>query len=259
MKRCLWQSIVLIVCVLLQPVSQNCFAGEEQVSSPSVYVVQRKAFLRTGKLELTPMFSTSFSDQFVQTLGVSGSLSWHLSEVFALELFGGYLAPSESELTQEINRISRLQPEFAKLTQLLWAAGVGVQWSPIYGKIRLFNKSLGNFAFYLGLGGGIGQTRVQCTQGERLDPQQFGDAFCPRPGGNEIVYEPEVTRFVASVSGGARVDIRNWLAIKVELRDYVFATRTYRPDSDDATLTDTIKNNLFLQMGLSFLFFGPSN
>jgi outer membrane beta-barrel protein len=235
----------------------------------TIYAVQRKAYLVNRKIELTPFFAATFSDRFVQTFAPALSVTYHVAENFGLEVFGGYMFPSESDLTTEILDDGKLTPEIAKLTQMLWAAGLGVQWSPIYGKVQIFGSTLGNFSFYLGAGAGLGQTRVQCTPGLALDPMrgfptnEDGEALCPmidveEEGINARVFEPSRLQFMGAFSGGVRFYFANWIGLKFELKDYVFATRVFRPGTNEPTqrFTDAIRNNIFAQLGVSFLFGG---
>ncbi len=238
-------------------------ADEEE----TIYAVQRKAYLVKKKFELTPLFALSFTDNFVQTFAPAASITYHAAENFGLELFGAYMFPTESGLTNEILDKGKLTPEVAKLTQMLWAAGLGVQWSPIYGKIQIFGASLGNFAFYVGAGAAIGQSRVQCTPATMLDPYRgFNPPECPQieeqPDGTQDtqqrVYEPATLKVMGSLSGGVRFYFRDWIGLKFEVKDYIFTSRVYRPETMEPTqrFTDAVRNNIFAQIGLSFLLGG---
>lgn len=228
----------------------------------TIYAVQRKAYLVNRKVELTPMISASFGDRFVRTFAPAGSVTYHMAENFGLELFGAYMFPTESSLTKEILDKGKLQPEIAKLTQMLWAAGLGFQWSPIYGKIQMFGTQLGNFNFYLGAGAGLGQTRVYCTPNDRLDPNRgFNPDTCPMippdratsSDADRVVYEPARMQFMGAFSGGVRFYFSNRIGLKIEVKDWVFATRVFRPM---LRFTDSVRNNIFAQLGLSFLLGG---
>ena len=233
----------------------------------TIYSVQRKAFLVNRRIELTlNPASISFTDRFVQTYGAGAGVGYHIAENFGIELAGVYLFPFESDLTTEILREGKLTPEIAKLTQMLWAVGAGVEWSPVYGKIEIFDKFLGNFGVYVTTSVGVGQTRVQCTPATPLDPDVFGpskecetlaatndpnDAF-------KTVYEPARTVPMISIGGGIRFFFADFIGLRVEVRDWLFPARVYRPGSNELTqrYTDAIRNNVFFNIGVSFLFGG---
>lgn len=229
----------------------------------TIYAIQRKAFLIKDKIELSLMYSNLVGDRFVTTsdsFALAGSASYHLSEQFALELFGGWFNPTISESTEELFRFNGLVAEDAKLTQLLWAAGLGFQWSPIYGKLELFDYSLGNFAFYFGAGAGVGQSRVRCFAGQELDPTNFdpGDSCPIEPNDGVLSFAPDQTHFVGSFSAGVRFRFLSWLGLKAEIRDYIYTSRVFRADNVPSS-TDTVRNNLFLQIGATFLLGGSQN
>lgn len=235
----------------------------------TIYAVQRKAYLMNKKFEVSILPSFTFTDRFVQTLGAGAAAAHHLTENFAVEGFFTYLFPTESSLTEEILRGEKLTPEIAKLTQMLWGLGFGAQWSPIYGKIEIFDQALGNFSFYVGVGLGVGQTRVSCTPATRLDPEVFGaETFCDmvQTTGNaedayKVVYEPSRVELMGTLSGGVRFSFSNSIALKIEARDWIAPARVYSPDKNDSTqkYTDAIRNNVLVQIGASFLFGGEDN
>lgn len=257
----------------------------------TIYAIQRKAFLIKNKVEVSLMLPFLMGDRFVASQplidieldegdpavvgdesrfevpileGISGSVAYHLSEQFALELFGGFFNPGESETTTELLDQLQLETEQAKLTQLQGAAGLGFQWSPIYGKLQFAGLSLGNFAFYLGLGAAAGITRTQCKGTERLDPNTFDpdpavDPSAPRCQQTSlaVAYEPSQVRFMGSFSAGFRFRFGNSLGLKAEIRDYIFTSRVYRPDAN--VYSDSVRNNLFFNVGVTLLFGGESN
>lgn len=232
----------------------------------TIYAVQRKAYLIEGTLELSVLYSTLVGDRFVTTdnsVAVAAGATYHLSEAFALEVFGGWFRPTESETTTELAEelATPLETEAAKLTQLLWAAGVGVQWSPIYGKLQVAGTSLGNFAFFLGVGAALGESRTRCRPGA-LDPAEFGEGqTCPPVEAVEgvrspISYEPNRLQVMGVLSGGVRFRFLPWLALRAEVRDYIFTSRIYVPPEaagEGRVFSDSIRNNIYLQIGLSFL------
>jgi outer membrane beta-barrel protein len=228
----------------------------------TIYAVQRKAFLVNRRFEVSVMGAAAFADRFVNSVGPAASVTYHLAENFGIEAFGTFMFPDASALTEELLNELRLTPEFAKLTQMLWAGGIGFEWSPIYGKVEIMGTSLGNFNFFLNVGAGIGQSRVPCTSGRLLDPQTFGEgARCASPPENEpraVVYEPNQLHLVTRFGGGVRFYFSNSWGLRLEITDYLFPSRVYRPENSDQSqrFTDAIRNNIYFQLGVSYIFGG---
>ncbi len=234
----------------------------------TIYAIQRKAYLSEGTWELSLLYNNLIGDRFVATdngVAVAASVGYHFDEAFSVEVFGGYFFPTESEATQELLAQLRLETEFAKLTQLRWAAGAGVQWSPIYGKLQLADSALGNFAFYLGVGAAIGQTRTQCRANSLLDPSQptLRCASPPAENPTAVVYSPDVTQVMGVLTAGFRFQFSSLVALRAEVRDYIFTSRVVQYDSPDnfntAITTDSVRNNIYFQVGISVLLGGESN
>lgn len=228
----------------------------------TIYAVQRKAYLVDDRFEVTLMGSFSFTDRFVDAGGPAAALTYHLAENFAVEAFGTVMFPSASALTSELLTDLRLTPEVAKLTQMLWGAGLGAEWSPIYGKVEVFGVSLGNFNFFVNVGAGLGQTRVPCTSGFDLDPNEFGpNAKCPAPPADDpraVVYEPSRLTLMTAFGGGVRFFFTNSLGLKLEFKDWLFPARVYRPLTSEPTqrFTDAIRNNIYVNLGITYVFGG---
>jgi outer membrane beta-barrel protein len=228
----------------------------------TIYAVQRKAYLIKNKTEVSLMFTALFNDRYVQSYAPVGSIVYHLSENFGLEAYGGYLFPDESGATTELFERGGFRPPFALLTQLLWAGGLGVQWSPVYGKIEIGGQELGNFSFYLTAGVAVGQTRVECTANGLLDPAQFGEgSTCEEPSDPEDqVYEPATFRPMGMFGGGLNFYLNDRFGLKAEVRDFLFSSRVFRPDeAGQLFFSDAIRNNVYASIGVSVLFGGGEN
>lgn len=227
----------------------------------TIYAVQRKAYLVNRRLELTLMFSAAFTDRFVNSIGPAGGVTYHIAENFGVSAFGVFMFPDASALTGELLGKLRLTPEVAKLTQMLWGAGVGFEWSPIYGKVEIFGAYLGNFNFFVDVGGGLGQTRVPCTRGFDLDPNVHGvGTKCPDKAADAfvVVYEPNRLQLMAAFGGGVRFYFTNHIGLKLEFKDWLFPARVFRPGTTELTqrYTDAIRNNIFVQIGATYIFGG---
>jgi hypothetical protein len=228
----------------------------------SVYVVQEPQYPLSKRFELTPSFAFLFGDRFVDSVSIAGAAAYNFDELFAVELIGAYMFPSESGLTQEVLTRGRLSPEAAKLTQLLWTVGVGARIRPISGKVEMFGLGLGRLSLHLGLGFGMGGTRVRCTAGTPLDPNRgFDPASCPdfegalAPGEFREVYEPARIRPMGTLSVETVLQVSELIGLVFTLRDWIYVARVFRPETTDISerFTDSVQNALFLQFGLRFV------
>ena len=77
----------------------------------------------------------------------------------------------------------------------------------------------------------------------------------------KFVYEPATLRFIGHLSGGFRFYFSSVIGLKIEVKDYVFVSRVFRPDTTEPTqrFTDAVRNNVFLSLGLSILLGGEDN
>ena len=65
----------------------------EAAADESIYVVQRRVYSKSGKLEITPLFYTSLNNKFVGHLGLGVALAYHVRENFAIEVSVGSIRP----------------------------------------------------------------------------------------------------------------------------------------------------------------------
>ena len=66
---------------------------------------------------------------------------------------------------------------------------------------------------------------------------------------------------MGSISGGIRFDFSNFMGLKIEIKDYIFAARVFQPQEGGAPqrFSTAIRNNVFAQIGLSFMLGGEEN
>ena len=183
----------------------------------AVHTVEAKAYPEAGGLEavLFPV-AVQVNGLFTQHLGTMGSIIWHLHESFGLMLTGGgnwYAA--ESSFNQELARAASVVAQTA--SSLLWTWGVvgGVEVTPAYGKIALFERTLVQFDLVVNGGAGVGGTMhlirpaSQRADGS-LSPATFGDTG---------------VKFLGSLGAGLRVRVGPRFALRLEVRDVVYTAR----------------------------------
>ncbi len=235
----------------------------------SIYVTQLRAFSKKGHLEITPIFGAVLNTRFVSTIGLYGGITYHFKENFALEAFGGYSGPPFSrytEATVEINTKENLEAPNADRKWMDWFAGVDVQWSPFYGKLRLIPGVLATFDVYLLGGFGLVGTRAPCSpnatylnNGQGEEPSGNGvqgiTGTCPADPVNAAL--PAGVKFAGQFGAGARVFFARWFGVRLEIRDIIYSENVtevqVRATGREESVSTDIRNNVMLIVGLSFL------
>lgn len=130
-------------------------ASEDRVKS-----VQRKAFLKKGRFELTPMLFFTVNDAFFPKFGPGLRASYfpHDSFGFGARFFQYNQIPNDNVRLAKRQLQSRLPFVLPK-----YSIDLDLLWSPVYGKVSLFN-SIKAFEIYLvgGAGGMVSQTSPAC-------------------------------------------------------------------------------------------------
>ncbi len=191
-------------------------ASEDRVKS-----VQRKAALKRGRLELTPMVFVSLNDAFYPEFGPAVRVSYHLADALALAL-----RYQQYNLIPEDNvRLAKRELE----SRLLYALpkhsfGLDFMWSPIYGKVAVF-KSIRHFDLYVL--GGVGFMLSQTSTGSAAT------------GGGE---GPHAT---TSLGLGQRLGLTDWLSIDLSAIETLYSDRPGLSSS-------VLQHALTFNVGLSF-------
>jgi outer membrane beta-barrel protein len=205
-------------------VSQSAPAGKPGEAAKrtwqDVVVVPRKAFLKSGRLELFPFTGVSLNDVLIRHYSFGGDLNYYLSDVFSIGLEGQYYLKErtdrESVVGLQYNRV-------ATLNRYLWSGAVQFGYVPGYGKFTLFNRYIMHWDFYIQGGVGLIQTEI-----------------IPRRVGDETFKNNNIT---PSLGGGTHLFLSNWLTFNVALKDYIFNDKfepTQRAVTDNI---DTVKAN----------------
>lgn len=183
--------------------------------------VPRKPVIKRMRAELTPQAALSLNDPYFNHYGVGGALMFYPHDNFGIGASALYLFAHDD--TDNVAVIRQGQTSvMATLEPADLFASVDFQWVPIYGKISLFDSAIVHFDFYALAGFGVART------GDRM----------------QVTAAPGV---------GQRFVINDWLAFRIELRDYLYMdTRAVNTQSQS-----DIQNYLMLQAGLS-AFIPPS-
>lgn len=152
-----------------------------------------------------------------QHYGTGLNYRYHLSETFALNLGGSWYAYN-SEAATKAELIARVQKNTMGADSLLlkWDAHLGLEATPLYGKLSFFSLGVVHFGFYLGAGMGLADTRLQLMGPNSKSPDV------------ERIYGETGLRPTAQFSGGLRVFLGRYFALRFEVKDVITSSEVNR-------------------------------
>ena len=218
----------------------------------SIYVVQKRAFSKKQKFEITPLFFTALNPKFVGYVGGGLSVAYHLRENLAVELstaIPGATHAFFSNLVEDVYAHENLAPEAVDLKRMKYFGTMNLQLSALYGKFRfsLFGfNTLIDYDAYVSAGLGAAQTVKTCDANR--------DGCSDIVGAGRGLKSPDNTgdrwKLAASLGGGMRFFFSNRFGLRLEVRDVGYSDR----DTDNNKAVSTgIRNNVLFFLGLSAL------
>ncbi len=164
-----------ILIILLIVMSQGAWAeqsnevqsanGTEELESLETYsdivVIQKKFFEKTSRWELSVSGLTSLNNKFFTSVGVKGTLGYHLSERWAVEGQAWYLAEIDKDFTSNLEDQYQISANNIVTPQAY--LGLNLVWSPIYGKLSLQERSVNPFELFFTFGAGVILTKDDQT------------------------------------------------------------------------------------------------
>ena len=189
--------------------------------------IHKRLFLKQGRHEFTVNGGVIPNDDFFTYYPIGLKYDYYFTEDIAIEVAGEYMVKSESDLRNFIEKdILDGDVIDVQLPQYLeWQAGVGVVWTPIYGKFGAFATKLAHFDFGIELGVMALGTRVH-KEGETEDKARID------VGGN--------------VGATVRFFVLDFFAIRIDYRHFFYNAR----DADDESRGVSYPAEITL--GLSF-------
>ncbi len=189
---------------------------EVEVREDRIKSIQRRAFLKYNRWELTPTFCLSLNDAFYQRMGVGAAGAYHVADALGFEIQGIYIIDFRTDMVGYFQRANQALP---RVSQMRYYFMGSLLWSPLYGKLSFFTNDIVPFDAYLI--GGMGM--VSTSTGAKL---------------------------AGNLGLGLRYFVTSWLAIKLEVRDLIYTDRFHLEESN-ANYTD-IQNQLMLGIAVSF-------
>ncbi|MBI3180339.1 MAG: outer membrane beta-barrel domain-containing protein, partial [Deltaproteobacteria bacterium] len=150
-----------------------------------------------------------------------------------------------SALVHDVYQFEDLTPEVVDLKQMRYFGALSAQYSALYGKMEFYGYLI-DYDFYVLAGFGMVATAETCTTPDE------GDCG-PDEGNGRGFRTPDDTsdhwKVSGNLGGGARFYFRDWIGLRVEVRDIAYADRAVDPEG----ITTDIRNHVLFVLGVSFL------
>jgi outer membrane beta-barrel protein len=213
-----------------------------------MYAVQQIYALRYHRFEVNPYFGLTMNDQFVGHPGPGLALNFYITNVLAVGVNGNFYQGlnSVSGFNLQTSRAARVGEP---ITEYQWNANANFTYVPAYGKFAGFGDFIFHYDFFVLGGVGAISTRPLAV----IDPDNRTFSFKPKVD--------------IHVGGGLRIFFNRWLALTLEISDYIYFEKLENPTIDDhldakgkprAQDPDTwladgsfVTNNVQAQVGLS--------
>jgi outer membrane beta-barrel protein len=217
-------------------------APEEETKHP-IWAVQRIYALRAGRVDLQPSFGLSMNDPYMQHQAISVAGAYYITEVLAAGVSFNFYRWMDAETDLNF-ALSRATHQTVPINEYFWGGQLNFTYVPIYGKFAIFKQWIYHWDVWVIGGGGFIFTRPK----PKIDPDyrefDFGMKFC------------------FNVGIGGRLFLNRFLAIFLELRDYIYPEELeslYAPsnaeerENKDLWLDEDYKltNNVMLHVGVS--------
>jgi outer membrane beta-barrel protein len=222
------------------PAEQAAPADQER---HPIWAVQQVYALRAGRVDIQPSFGLSMNDPFVQHQSINLGAAYYITEVLAAGLSFNFYRFLQAETDLNFS-VSRATHQTVPINEYFWGGQINFAYVPIYGKFAFFKEWILHWDVWVIGGGGFIFTRPYRV----IDPEYREFDFS--------------MKFCFNVGIGGRLYLTRFLALFVEMRDYIFPEElenleTYSdPDvraDKDTWLDDDLKltNNVTLHIGVS--------
>lgn len=205
-----------------KPEKDSAAVERDITQDDRVKSVQRKLYMKRNRFELAPYFAFNVNDPFYTKLGGAIRMAFYPHDTLAISARFTLLntLPTEDVRTAKRNFNSRI---FFSVPY--WTAMVDAEWSPIYGKVAIFNSIL-HFDGYLLAGGGVVFTETSAS----LDPNKAG------------------VKPAFDLGVGFRFITKDWLAVNVALINTAYA------DVPTGSAKGSTQNVMLVHAGVSIFF-----
>lgn len=124
-----------------------------------VSVLQKRFMPKTGRMQLFGGLSTITNDPFFLSVAATGKAAYYFSEAWGVELNYFGISTSSRKATDELKKVNGVSTQ--NLVQAKSFLGLDLVYTPIYGKMTLFNEKIIPFDLYFAAGYGTTQTQAE--------------------------------------------------------------------------------------------------
>ena len=125
-------------------------------SFKDISVIQKKFLPKTRRFELSGSTIFAVNNSFQNTYGGSVTASYNFNERFAIEGFATFFSSQSREISTSLEENYNIQSQDLVTPENMLLATI--KWSPVYGKISLFESTVNPFELYFNFGGGVTYT-----------------------------------------------------------------------------------------------------
>lgn len=204
------------------PDASTAEEGIDLTLQDRIKAVNRKTFLKAGRFELEPFGGISVNDAFYRRWSAGARAAYYLNDAFAIDVGG---AGTVDQLLDPVEELKDLQSAVPDDNRLFGYADVGINFTPVYGKVAALSEWIVHFDAFVSAG--LGAT--------------FDSSPNPLSSAIPVGFHPAM-----EVGIGGRVFLTRWLVVRADLRDYIYP--------QDRTNISKLQNLMMLNLGLGFFF-----
>jgi outer membrane beta-barrel protein len=195
--------------------------------------VSGQLFRKAGRFEATATGNLSLNDAFFTKYFGGVKLGYHFAESLSVAVHGagGFAVKSGSAVRCSTSGCSDATESMLRQVpgRIRWLAGAELAWSPVYGKLNFFSEQVAHIDLSIFAGPDV------IAYDEVLHASEAGRS-------------PSLaTTFGGHVGVGARVFFTPAVAMRLELKDYLYSVKVPNVGSGG-----DLQNQLFAELGLSF-------
>ena len=144
-----------------KPEQENDGLERDVTQEDRVKSRQRKLYIKRGRFELAPYFFTTLNDPYYAKFGGAIRAAFYLADTLAISARGSLMQVLS---TDDVRAAKRSFQSRIFYSVPIWSVMGDFEWSPIYGKVAMFNSIL-HFDAYVMAGGGVVNTDTSSLRG----------------------------------------------------------------------------------------------